>query len=323
MSEPTAANETVKKALEPVLHSMATKRQRRAKGSQKEQFAVGLAVGCLALAAIGGGLVATGRLRLKTSSPAPSAVSDRNSFEVGALAGGNRRSTVETPAANSAGVPGRQQPKAPRISQSSAPTPNSQAVADGQRSVVESVKSSASQTTDQSRAVQPAVNQPLATPGPSISVGTAAPQPEAVTGAPAPAMQSPTAAAEALPLAQPEAVEQAREPRPDAVSEPSAPVLSSPDPETARPSSLEPAKLLVHIQPVYPLAARLENVQGSVEVVATIGKDGVPRGLRATRGDSRLAAAAIAAISGWRYKPAMVDGRPEATPITIIVNFTP
>ena len=80
---------------------------------------------------------------------------------------------------------------------------------------------------------------------------------------------------------------------------------------------------MLRSEPVYPPEARAANVQGSVEVLATIGKDGVPRDLRVTRGQPQLAAAAIAAISRWRYRPAMLNGQPEESLITITVNFTP
>jgi protein TonB len=101
-----------------------------------------------------------------------------------------------------------------------------------------------------------------------------------------------------------------------------ASILRSPNSEAVPSANLDPAKLLVHIDPVYPQTARAENVHGSSDVQATIGKDGVPRALKTTRGDPRLAAAAIAAISRWRYRPAMRNGQPEESQITIIVNFT-
>jgi protein TonB len=81
--------------------------------------------------------------------------------------------------------------------------------------------------------------------------------------------------------------------------------------------------LVLHTDPVYPQEAKAANVRGSVDVLVTIGKDGVPRELRATRGDPRLAAAAIAAISQWRYRPAMLNGQLEESLITVTVSFTP
>jgi protein TonB len=128
-----------------------------------------------------------------------------------------------------------------------------------------------------------------------------------------------TIASEAFPAPEPEASRKAaRNP------EPAAPAsVSAPDPAGARPSNLEPATLVLRSEPVYPPEARAANVHGRVEVLATIGKDGVPRDLRITRGQPQLAAAASAAISRWRYRPAMLDGQPEESLIAITVNFTP
>jgi len=49
----------------------------------------------------------------------------------------------------------------------------------------------------------------------------------------------------------------------------------------------------------------------------------VPRALTATNGDTRLAAAAIAAISQWRYKPAMLNGQAAESVVSITVTFAP
>ena len=84
-----------------------------------------------------------------------------------------------------------------------------------------------------------------------------------------------------------------------------------------------PPTLVFHSDPEYPQDAKAANVQGSVDVLATIGTDGVPRALRATTGDARLTAAAIAAISQWRYKPAMLNGQPTEALISITVTFAP
>ena len=112
--------------------------------------------------------------------------------------------------------------------------------------------------------------------------------------------------------------------RTDRVSQSSstpATVFSGPDSSAAKPSSVEPAKLVLYVEPVYPPAARTAKIQGNVDVLATIGKDGVPRSLQAVNGDSQLAAAAIAAISSWRYRPAILNGQFEDSLITITVKF--
>ena len=357
-----AATESINTVREAAFRSSAAKQQSPAKPSQKVQFAAGLAVGCLALAAIGGGLVATGKLRLNRSSVIRSEGSDSNSLQAGGSVIGTHRSTIKTPpvmsAAEATAGPVRQQPEETRTSLPLAPT-KSQAAAYGQtvqqRSVAKSARTSPSHPVDLSGNVPIAMNEPSAqtsatldrnaVQAPSISKGTAVPQPEsdthtlalvaqpaaptvqpaapAVQVSPVPVAQSVAASAEARPAAQPEAVNQPRESRPEVVSQASAPPLRSPNPEAGRLANIESAKLLQQLQPVYPQEARIGNVQGSVEVLATIGKDGVPRALRTTRGDPRLGAAAMAAISRWRYKPAMLNGEPQESLITITVNFKP
>ena len=91
----------MKAVREAVLRSNGAKHQSPSRRSQIAQFAAGLAVGCLALAAIGAGLVETGRVHFSSSSPAPSASTNRggDSPEIGTSELGNRQATIELPAA--------------------------------------------------------------------------------------------------------------------------------------------------------------------------------------------------------------------------------
>jgi TonB family protein len=209
---PRAAIESVKNVRQPVLQSSVVRKQRPAKSSLTTQFAAGLVAGCLALIAIGGGLVAAGRLRLSWSSPESSSASAQPD-------------TTDTHAAN--------------LAPSSLQTP----------------------------------------------------------------AQAPAA---------PDA--------PSSVAETSTPGNAD-DPSSA--TGMVPPTLVSHSDPEYPQEAKAANVQGSVDVLATIGTDGVPRALRATSGDTRLADAAIAAISQWHYKPAMLNGQPAEALISITVTFAP
>jgi TonB family protein len=340
-----AANESMKAVREAVLRSNGAKHHSPSRRSQIAQFAAGLAVGCVALAAIGAGLVETGRVHFNSSSPAPSASTNRggDSPEIGTLDLGNRQATIEAPAAlpdpaNGGAAPVQQQPEATGTSLPAAPARTMEgATAAVRRSAAQAAKLSASHPENLSSAVPLPLNRPLAetpatprqvsAPAPSLSAPAAAPLPEVETGAPAPVMQSTapvrqTIASEAFPAPEPEAARKAAR-KPEPAAQASGAVFSSPDPAGARPSNLEPATVVLRSEPVYPPEARAANVQGSVEVLATIGKDGVPRDLRVTRGQPQLAAAAIAAISRWRYRPAMLNGQPEESLITITVNVTP
>lgn len=86
--------------------------------------------------------------------------------------------------------------------------------------------------------------------------------------------------------------------------------------------SFRPATVVSRVEPVYPEDAKIEHGQSSVQLMATIGKDGVPRTIRFISGQPQLAAAAIAAVEHWRYKPAALDGQAQESQIIITVNFS-
>lgn len=329
-----AANESMKAVREAVLRSSATKPPTPSKRSQIVQFVAGLAVGCLALAAIGAGLVETGRVHFSPSSPMPSASTDRGGqiSATGGLDLGGQRATIETPALPDpahAAAPVQQQAEAYGTSPSAVPTRTSEASAAEQRPASETATPSPNHPATVSSALPLALNPPRAetqaTPGqvnvpaPSLSVPAATPLPEIETGAPAPVRQAD--GSETFPAPEPEAAKSPKGGQSGAASQSLGTVFSSPDPAGARPSNLEPAKLVLHSDPIYPQEALVANQQGSVEVLATIGKDGVPRNLRVKSGKPLLGSAAIAAISRWRYKPAMLNGQPEESLIVITVNF--
>ena len=72
----------------------------------------------------------------------------------------------------------------------------------------------------------------------------------------------------------------------------------------------------------YPLLAQQMRVQGSVVLQALIGADGFIENLRVLSGPAILAAAARQAVSEWRFKPYVENGRPVETEAKITVNFT-
>lgn len=86
-------------------------------------------------------------------------------------------------------------------------------------------------------------------------------------------------------------------------------------------SRLQQAVLINHVAPVYPPMALEEHVQGVVRVNITVGKDGIPKALRLLSGDRRLAGAAVEAIHRWRYRPAMLNGKPVETQTNVHVDF--
>ncbi|HEV2425050.1 MAG TPA: TonB family protein [Terriglobia bacterium] len=75
-------------------------------------------------------------------------------------------------------------------------------------------------------------------------------------------------------------------------------------------------------EPVYPEAAAKAGTQGLVLLSAVIGRDGSVRSVKAVSGEPTLAAAAVRAVSAWRYRPTELDGKPVDDDLQIVVKFT-
>ena len=77
-------------------------------------------------------------------------------------------------------------------------------------------------------------------------------------------------------------------------------------------------------QPRYPEAARKDHLQGHVIVLAMIDRQGVPHApmvMDMSPGAEELAAAAVDAVSAWRFEPATLHGKPVDVYMTITVQF--
>jgi protein TonB len=79
--------------------------------------------------------------------------------------------------------------------------------------------------------------------------------------------------------------------------------------------------LVKSVQPVYPQTARQLRVQGSVELLANIGKDGSITAVKVLSGPQVLSRAAIDAVKQWQYKPYYLDDQPVEIQTQITVNF--
>jgi len=68
--------------------------------------------------------------------------------------------------------------------------------------------------------------------------------------------------------------------------------------------------LVRRVAPIYPMAAQVEGIQGTVKLLVTVTKEGKVGAVKVARscGDSRLDAAAVNAVRQWRYEPAVQDG---------------
>jgi periplasmic protein TonB len=79
--------------------------------------------------------------------------------------------------------------------------------------------------------------------------------------------------------------------------------------------------LIKSVQPVYPPTAKQMHVQGAVELMANIGKDGSITSVKVLSGPTVLSRAAIDAVKQWKYKPYYLDDQPVEIQTQITVNF--
>jgi protein TonB len=92
-------------------------------------------------------------------------------------------------------------------------------------------------------------------------------------------------------------------------------------PKRIRTSTIELARLVHRVDPVYPQVARMARVSGTVELTGVIGTDGRIRELRALSGNALLIGAAIEAVKQWIYAPPVLNGERVEVIAPITVNF--
>ena len=87
--------------------------------------------------------------------------------------------------------------------------------------------------------------------------------------------------------------------------------------------SVEAAKVITRVQPVYPASAKAAGAQGTVLLHAVVGMDGTLHSLEVLNSQINpdLARAAVEAVSKWRYQPTLLNGEPVEVDTTIQVNF--
>lgn len=76
------------------------------------------------------------------------------------------------------------------------------------------------------------------------------------------------------------------------------------------------------VRPGYPMLARQMKVEGSVILLALIGRDGLIQDLRVLSGPPILSNAAQDAVRQWHFKPHFQGGEAVETQARITVNFT-
>jgi TonB family protein len=95
-------------------------------------------------------------------------------------------------------------------------------------------------------------------------------------------------------------------------------------PDRARVPSEVMDKLLTHkIDPVYPAAAREQNLRGVVLLETVVGADGSVVDAQPLSGPEALAPAAVDAVKWWRFQPYHVNGKAVPVETTLAVEFRP
>jgi TonB family protein len=80
-------------------------------------------------------------------------------------------------------------------------------------------------------------------------------------------------------------------------------------------------QLFYHVDPIYPSEAERQGIEGTVEVRATVGRDGRIQTARAVRGPQQLAWVALNTVREWRYKPSLMDGQPVESEVDVKMTF--
>jgi len=85
--------------------------------------------------------------------------------------------------------------------------------------------------------------------------------------------------------------------------------------------TLQAAKLIRRVDPVYPALAKPMRLSGRVILSAKIARDGTIQQLEAVSGHPILAKAALDAVRQWIYSPTVLSGTAVEVETSIEVNF--
>lgn len=99
---------------------------------------------------------------------------------------------------------------------------------------------------------------------------------------------------------------------------------SATKPEHLKPgriTTVEPARLVYRVEPVYPPLAKIARRSGRVVLHAIIAVDGTIQSLQVTGGDPLFFASALEAVRQWRYQPTFLNSQPVEVETTITVIY--
>jgi protein TonB len=114
---------------------------------------------------------------------------------------------------------------------------------------------------------------------------------------------------------------------PDAGAPPANLVLSAPPSLRPTLSTLHVSQgvstglLIKKVAPSYPPNALRMHVEGDVDLVATISKEGNISNIKVTSGDAQLTKAAVDAVKQWKYKPYLLNGEPVEIQTQVTIKF--
>jgi TonB family protein len=99
-------------------------------------------------------------------------------------------------------------------------------------------------------------------------------------------------------------------------------MTKAPLPVKRIPGAVIAGKIIRKEQPIYPIAAKVAHISGTVILEAIISKEGKISSLEVISSPDRsLSTAAQDAVGQWTYQPYLLNGQPTEVDTTITVNF--
>lgn len=87
-------------------------------------------------------------------------------------------------------------------------------------------------------------------------------------------------------------------------------------------AGIVPPVLLKRVEPDYPVVARVGRLGGHVDIEAIVGTDGAVESARIVSSTSTIFdEVALDAIRAWRYRPAVMNGRPVRVVFKVSIEF--
>ena len=88
-----------------------------------------------------------------------------------------------------------------------------------------------------------------------------------------------------------------------------------------RVSEMQLGELVRRVLPEYPIIAKQLRIQGSVLLLATVGRDGRVEHVEAVKGPPLLVQPAMRAVEQWKYRPYLLNHEAVEVQTQITVNF--